>query len=135
MLSNNASLEKAKNHFEVWTPSEIEELWRLVDRGLSSRLIGERLGRSEASVFNARSRFHRELASDIYLCYLNGNGEVRTVGAPHRADAKGSQARLNRAAQELAELHPQLIFFVTTEDETSEHWREMVGWVSEGSTP
>lgn len=132
--TNNTSLEKAKKHLEEWTPSQVKELWFLVDRGLSTRQIGERLGRTEVAISNARYRYARERESDIYLCYLNSSGVVRIVGSAYKADSKGSRTRLNRVAQDLAALHPQLIFFVTTEDESSAHWKEVVGWESEVST-
>ena len=58
----------------------------------------------------------RVIANGVKLCYFDSrNGTVRVVGKPFDPEVKGHEGRLHKAAQELSELHPQLIFFIDIE--------------------
>lgn len=113
--ANDASLEKATHHNDIWSSDEIETLWRLDRQGLSHRLIGERLGRTELSVQMMKAKT-RVIEKGVRLCYYNPRTDaVRVIDKTFDPAVKGHDGRLNRAAQELTKLHPQLIFFIEIE--------------------
>lgn len=118
--ANDASLEKATHYREVWTKDDIDTLLRLVHLGLSSRAIAERLGRTVSGVSNRIVLLRREQESShhgVRLFYYDSRLNcVKQVGAPFLMIRKGHEGRLNRAAQELSELHPQLIFFIQVDE-------------------
>jgi hypothetical protein len=117
--ANDESLEKATRYREIWTKDEVATLVRLNDLGLSTRDIAERLGRTIEGVYN---RLHLIRYADlgdpgVHLCYYEGRTDsVRQVGKPYVLARKGAASRLNKAAQQLSELHTQLIFFIQVDE-------------------
>jgi len=118
--SNDESLEKATRYRENWTKDELATLQRLEGLGLSHREIAERLGRTISAVFNRLQRLRREgmeNVAGVHLCYYDSRSDrVMRVGRTHVVSRKGVHHRLNKAAQELVELHPQLIFFLEVDE-------------------
>lgn len=118
--ANDESLEKATHYREVWTKDEVDTLVRLERLGLSTREIAERLGRTISGVSNKLIGLRRAQESrrtGVRLFYYDPRlDHVRQVGAPFVMARKGHEWRLNKAAQELTELHPQLIFFIQIDD-------------------
>lgn len=116
---NDASLEKATNYREIWTKDELETLQRLLGLGLSSRDIASRIGRTISSVANMLQRLREqgeEHVQGVRLCYYESSTDtVRQVGITYVLARKGHRWRLEKAAQELSELHKQLIFFITVD--------------------
>lgn len=117
--TNDESLEKATRYREVWTKDEVDMMIRLEHLGLSTREIAERLGRSVSGVNNKLVDIRRAGSEEkgVHLCYYEPRtGEVRQVGITFILSRKGHGWRLNKAAQELSELHPQLIFFIQVDE-------------------
>jgi len=117
--ANDESLEKATRYREVWTKDEVDTLIRLNDLGLSTREIAERLGRTLEGVYNRLHIIRLNLITEpcVRLSYYESRTDtVFQVGKPFVPSRKGALARLNRFAQELAELHPQLIFFIQVDE-------------------
>lgn len=116
--ANDESLEKATQHRERWSKDELETLRRLRRLGLSTRDIAERLGRTREAVF---TKFYHMRAEEerrgVRLFYYDGRDDsVRQVGRAFDLTLKGGTHRLNKAAQELSELHTQLIFFIEVDE-------------------
>lgn len=110
---NDASLEKATHHLESWTTDDIDLAWRLTNLGLSNRQIGERLGRTTIAVQVMKSVTRVYKDDGVKLRYYDSRSDrVFTVGKPFHPEVKGHFGRLNKTAQELSQLHTQLIFFL-----------------------
>lgn len=118
--ANDESLEKATRYRDNWTKDEIATLQRLEGLGLSHREIAERLGRTISAVFNRLQRLRRDgegNVAGVHLCYYDSRADkVMHVGRTYVVSRKGVHHRLNMAAQELVELHPQLIFFIQVDE-------------------
>lgn len=118
--ANDESLEKATRYRDNWTKDEVATLQRLEGLGLSHREIAERLGRTISAVFNRLQRLRRdgeEAVAGVRLCYYDSSADkVFRVGQTFVMARKGSEHRLNKAAQELVELHTQLIFFIEVDE-------------------
>jgi hypothetical protein len=115
--SNEASLEKATHHWELWSDSEVKDVWRLTNLGLSTREVAERLGRTESAILVCKSKSRVYDSPGVLLRYYDASSNmVFTVGKPYYVDVKGHAGRLNSAAAHLAELHKQLIFFIEVDE-------------------
>lgn len=118
--ANDESLEKATRYRDNWTKDELATLQRLEGLDLSHREIAERLGRTISAVFNRLHRLRRDgesCVAGVRLCYYDASADkVFRVGQTYVMTRKGSVHRLNKAAQELVELHTQLIFFIEVDE-------------------
>ena len=125
--TNAESMDKATHQGEEWSPAELDLLWELEGQGLSNRRIGERLGRSESSISVMKAKT-RVIKDPIFLCYYEeGSGKMRVVGNAWDLSIRGHESRLNNTAQKMVKMQPEMIIFLSTEE-------EVIAWESEEST-